>query len=212
MAQPMTVRRSSRLAVSLAAAGMLVAGCSDAAAPSSGSSPGGLADDAVSPPGPIGRLQPCPSLTAGTRTELPAVTLRCLGPGPAQALSRLPARPYVVNLWASWCRPCYQESPRLRAAARAANGRVGFLGVDTADKHSSALAFLNEFDLSYPQLSDPNGDALHRIGAPGLPVTLAVDADGRIVYRRIGEISAAQLAAAVRAADPSAGVPPARTP
>jgi thiol-disulfide isomerase/thioredoxin len=119
------------------------------------------------------------------------------------ALDHLPARPYVVNFWASWCEPCQREAPRLAAAAAAMGGRVAFLGVDTQDDRDSALKFLHRFGVDYPQLVDPAGDVLYRLPAPGLPVTVAVDASGRVVYRRLGEISATQLTAALNAADPT---------
>ena len=147
-------------------------------------------------------LQRCPTAAPTARAELPSTTLRCLGAGPALALAQLPARPYIVNLWASWCIPCQREASRFAAAVTAAHGTVDFLGVDTEDERGSALDFLHHFALDYPQLADPNGDVLHRLPEPGLPVTLAVDAAGRVVYRRIGEISAAQLAAALHAANP----------
>lgn len=133
---------------------------------------------------------------------LPAVTLHCLTGGSAVTLTRLPVRPFVVNLWASWCAPCRSEAPRLAAAAAAAGQQVGFLGVDTADARGAALAFLRRYGIGYPQLADPNSDTLHRLGAPGLPVTLAVNAAGRLVYQRIGEMSTGQLAAALHVADP----------
>ena len=147
-------------------------------------------------------LTRCPAAAPVTRADLPSTTLRCLGDGPALSLARLPARPYVVNLWASWCIPCQREAPRFAAAIAAAHGDVGFIGVDTEDDRGSALDFLHHFGIVYPQLADPNGDVLHRLPAPGLPVTLAVNADGRIVYRRIGEISTDQLTAALQAVDP----------
>lgn len=129
--------------------------------------------------------------------------LRCLGGGPAVPLAHLPSRPYVVNLWASWCVPCQREAPRLAAAAAAAQGHVDFLGIDTTDDSASALDFLHHVGISYPQLADPRGDVGHHLGLPGIPVTLALGAGGRIGYRRIGEVSTAQLAAALHAADPA---------
>lgn len=152
------------------------------------------------------QLPSCPAGIPAPGTQLPAVTLRCLDGRSSLTLDRLPARPYLINLWASWCEPCRREAPRLATAAAAAGPRVQFLGVDTADGRDPALAFVDDFGIAYPQLADPNSDVLHQLPAPGLPVTLAVDASGRVVYRRIGEISAEQLAAAVHAADPSAPV------
>lgn len=146
--------------------------------------------------------QRCPVDGPRGTQALPAVTLRCLTGGSAVTLTRLPARPFVINLWASWCVPCRREAPRLAAAAAAVGRQVGFLGVNTADARGAALAFLHRYGIHYPQLSDPNSDILHRLGAPGLPVTLAVNAAGRLVYQRIGEISTGQLAAALHVADP----------
>lgn len=147
-------------------------------------------------------LRDCPVASPAARTQLPAVTLRCLGSARTLSLDRLPRRPTIVNLWASWCVQCQREAPRLAAAAASVGHRVAFVGVDTEDERDSALDYLHYFRLTYPQLADPNADVLHRLAAPGLPVTVAVDAAGRVVYRRIGEISAAQLSAALRAADP----------
>jgi len=197
--------RTAGVLVPVVVLGLLASGCG-------GGTVGQQRDDpaaSVGTPGPgrLPKLDACPAAAPGPRAELPAVRLRCLGPGPALALDRLPARLYVINLWASWCLPCRLEAPRLRAAAAATRGHVQFLGIDSQDERGSALDFLAYVGVGYPQLADPNAGTLHRLGAPGLPVTLAVDADGRIVYRRIGEISTAQLAAAVHAADPTARLP-----
>lgn len=187
---------------------LLVAGCgaatgSTVAVSSADSAAGSTQPSWVARP----PLPPCPA-AAAPDTQLPAVSLRCLGPGPALSLDRLPARPFVINLWASWCEPCRREAPRLAAAAAAAAGRVTFLGVDSDDDRDPALAFVHDFGINYAQLVDPNSYVLHRLSVPGLPVTLAVDATGRVVYRRIGEISAAQLADAVHASDATASASP----
>lgn len=155
-------------------------------------------------------LTACPTGASETRVPLPSVRLTCFTGGAALSLASLPARPYVVNLWASWCSPCQREAPRFAAAAARYRGQVAFLGVDTQDQRSAALVFLGRFGLGYPQLSDPDGAVLHRLGAAGLPVTLAVDAAGQVVYRRLGEVSSAQLRAALYAADPGLRLPAGR--
>lgn len=153
------------------------------------------------------KLPPCPAGAATGGAQLPAVELSCLDGRSRLTLTHLPSRPFVVNLWASWCDPCRREAPRLAAAASAATGRVAFLGIDTDDDRTAALSFLHDFGIDYPQLTDAGSDVLHGLSSPGLPVTVAIDATGHIVYRRIGEISADQLADAVHAADPAAAIP-----
>lgn len=156
-------------------------------------------------------LQACPDRRVGDVRRAAAGRDAALpGPGSPVPLRRLPPAPHVINLWASWCAPCRVEAPRLRAAAQASSGRVQFLGIDIQDGRQAALSFLSDFGIDYPQLADRNGDVLHQLGAPGIPVTLVVDATGRIVYRRIGEISDEQLAAAMHAADPNIPLPTAK--
>ena len=195
-------------AVALGMVALLAAGCAGAG-PDAATSPAAARADPSHSASLVTQpsVKPCPAAAPTARAQLPAVSLSCLGGGPGLALDHLPAGAYVVNLWASWCEPCRREAPRLAAAAEAAGGRVQFLGVDTNDGRGPALAFLQDFGIGYPQVADPDGDVLHRLPAPGLPVTLALNAAGQVVYRRIGEATAQQLADAVRAADPPAPVP-----
>ena len=124
---------------------------------------------------------------------LPALRLPCLVPGEDVALDDLGDRPVLVNLWASWCAPCREEMPLLQAAYERDGDRVGFLGVNTEDSPSAAAALLADSGVSYAHVVDRDRDLLNGLAAPGLPVTLAVAADGRIIDRQIGQMSAARL-------------------
>lgn len=122
------------------------------------------------------------------------MTLPCLGAGPAVEMSARRDRPQLINVWASWCIPCQKEMPRMQAAHEASGSRVLFLGVDTWDSRESALDFLAAVGVTYPQVFDADGRFL-RVGlrVPGVPVTVLVDRDGRVVYRRVGEMSSQQI-------------------
>ena len=140
----------------------------------------------------------CESFAAdGTSTPggegVPAVRLPCLIDGPDVALNDLGGRPVLVNLWASWCVPCREEMPLLQQAHERYGDQVGFLGVDTEDTRSAAVSFLADFGITYAHVVDTDKRLLTELGSPGLPVTLAVDAGGRIVDRQIGQMSAARL-------------------
>lgn len=127
------------------------------------------------------------SMTDGE--TLPALTLPCLVPGDDVSLDGLGARPVLVNLWASWCGPCREEMPSLQEAHERAGDQVGFLGVDTRDTPSAAASLLGDLSVTYAHVVDQEGQLLTRLGAPGLPVTLAVASDGRVLDRQIGQAS-----------------------
>jgi cytochrome c biogenesis protein CcmG/thiol:disulfide interchange protein DsbE len=150
----------------------------------------------------------CPRCRRGSRSfsgarppppvaGLPRMTLPCLGPGPAVEVGVRRDRPQLINVWASWCIPCQREMPRLQAAYEAAGDRVLFVGVDTSDTRASALDFLAVVGVTYPQVFDEQGRYPRAMGVPGIPITVLVDATGRVVHRRVGEIPPRELQAAL---------------
>ena len=124
---------------------------------------------------------------------LPALRLPCLVGGQDVSLDDLGDRPVLLNLWASWCAPCREEMPLLQAAYERNGDRVGFLGVITEDTRSAAASLLADLDVTYAHVVDQDKELLTELAVPGLPVTLAVAADGRILDRQIGQASAARL-------------------
>lgn len=124
---------------------------------------------------------------------MPPLRLPCLAPGPDVDLAQLRGRPVLVNIWASWCGPCRKEMPVLTAAHREFGDQIQFVGLNTADAPPTAARFLEEYDVRYPQLADPNNVLLDRLRIPGLPVTLILDADGSIVEKHIGTYEGPEL-------------------
>jgi thiol-disulfide isomerase/thioredoxin len=114
--------------------------------------------------------------------------------GAKLSLSDYAGHVLVMNFWGSWCTPCRAEAPVLATLARRFQARgVRFLGVDIRDSTASAEAFLNDFRISYPSLSDPGDEialAFHGAVTPaGIPTTLVIARDGRIAARVIGQVS-----------------------
>jgi cytochrome c biogenesis protein CcmG/thiol:disulfide interchange protein DsbE len=108
-------------------------------------------------------------------------------------LRSLQGRPVVLNFWASWCIPCAHEAPRLVASAKEHEGRVLFLGVDVKDFSSDARKFLRRFHVNYVSVRDGGSGTYDAYGLTGLPESYFLDASGRIVEHKIGEISAGEL-------------------
>jgi thiol-disulfide isomerase/thioredoxin len=104
----------------------------------------------------------------------------------------------VLNFWGSWCAPCRAEAPALGQLARQLRSRgVRFVGVDIRDEPDSALAFMQQFNVDYPSISDPSDEiALEfRTTVPpaDIPTTLVIDRDGRIADRIFGASSYSEL-------------------
>jgi thiol-disulfide isomerase/thioredoxin len=136
------------------------------------------------------------SISQPLRTPLPAVTLSTLD-GASQPLAELRGTPLVLNLWATWCPPCARELPLLVHAARNEHG-VRIVLIDQGQDAATVRAYLRAHRLDPPMvLLDADGALLRAYHSPGLPTTLFIAPDGRLVSAHVGELSQATLAQAL---------------
>jgi len=112
-------------------------------------------------------------------------------------LGDLRGRPVVLNFWASWCVPCRREMPAFQAAHRQLGERVAFVGMNHEDGRRPALAFLDETGADYPSGYDPEGKVAAAYGLRGLPTTVFISGDGRILATRRGEMTRPELDRAI---------------
>lgn len=145
-------------------------------------------------------IEDCPAEigTAPGKNALPDITLDCLGGGTQVDLSRLVGTPTVINLWASWCAPCREELPLLAKADREFGSSVRVLGIDFDDPApDDAIELLTLSGVTYPQLVDRDSKIRTSLGVVGLPQTVFVDAQGRMVaterkpFRSYADLTAA---------------------
>src|SRR3712207_4685447 len=89
----------------------------------------------------------------GERRDAPAFELEKLFGGGEQSLTDYKGKVVVLNVWASWCEPCRDESPLLqRWHERISKDGGAVVGVDVQDASDDARKFVREYKLSYPML------------------------------------------------------------
>lgn len=132
--------------------------------------------------------------SAGAGGRAPGFTLdRVDDPGVTVSLKDFARRPLVLNFWASWCVPCRKEMPAFQAASERLAGRVAFVGINHQDSRAGATELLRDTGVRYPTGYDPGGEVAAAYGLFGMPTTVFVSPSGRILERRVGEISPEEL-------------------
>ncbi len=132
-------------------------------------------------PAPETILAPVPGLFARDGTPLPGIA-------PADFKGAVT----LVNVWASWCVPCHDEAPLLHTLAE--DSRIRVVGINYKDQPDNARRFLGRYGNPFVAAgADGNGRASMDWGVYGVPETFLVGRDGKIAYKLIGPITAANL-------------------
>jgi cytochrome c biogenesis protein CcmG/thiol:disulfide interchange protein DsbE len=109
--------------------------------------------------------------------------------GETLTLSDLRGQVVIINFWASWCPPCRDEAPYLEATWRKYRDQgVVFIGVDYVDTEPNALAYIEEFDITYPNGPDIGQKIAEAYRIKGVPETFYVDKTGQLRGVHIGPL------------------------
>jgi cytochrome c biogenesis protein CcmG/thiol:disulfide interchange protein DsbE len=132
---------------------------------------------------------------AGPRAQGPAPDFTLVTfEGESITLSDLVGQVVVINFWASWCPPCREEAAYLEATWRQYKDMgVVFLGVDYVDTEPEALAYIEEFDITYPNGPDLGTRISQLYRIQGVPETFFVAKDGTIRSVKIGPLLPPEL-------------------
>jgi thiol-disulfide isomerase/thioredoxin len=102
-------------------------------------------------------------------------------------LSDFRGKPLVINVWASWCGPCRDEMGSLDRLARRHNGRqFNVIGISTDDHADKAQAFVVGAGVSFDNYLDKNLLLETMLGANRIPLTVLVDARGKVLAKVYG--------------------------
>ncbi len=116
--------------------------------------------------------------------ELPSLT----DPNKRVSSKTLLGKPYLFNVWATWCIECRHEHQTLLDIQR--SGQVPIIGLNWKDDNSAALSWLGELGNPYSEvLVDQNGHTAIDWGVYGAPETFLVDAKGIVIYKQVGPMS-----------------------
>lgn len=137
-------------------------------------------------------------LTAGdvTGAVAPEFELKLLdGNGKTLKLSELKGKAVVLNFWATYCVPCKTEMPELeKLQTQYAGQGLQIVGVTKDDDTEKAISeFSRKMGINYPVLLGTEKVEEIYGGIDGLPTTFFIDRTGKVVTRKLGQMSRDQI-------------------
>lgn len=138
------------------------------------------------PPAPavVGKLLPDVSLTGTDGRET--------------KLSSFRGRPLLIDVWATWCGPCLAWMPSLGRLEKEMRGNgLQVVSIDRDEAAETATHYLSLHGFQWPNYHDGEGKLSKALGDRRIPLTLLVDAQGRIAYAGIGGEDEAALRKAI---------------
>jgi cytochrome c biogenesis protein CcmG/thiol:disulfide interchange protein DsbE len=104
----------------------------------------------------------------------------------------------LMNFWATWCPPCKEEMPALERLYREERGHgVVVLGIDQGESAEVARGFVRAHGITFPILLDEDQKYASSYVSIGLPTTVIVGRDGRVVKGIDGAQTLEQFRAAL---------------
>jgi thiol-disulfide isomerase/thioredoxin len=166
--QPFHVDKSSGAILALLTVALLFTGC-----------------NSIEPFGSPGHPEPSPAVVTASPDAARDFTLLSLDGDPV-TLSDLKGQWVLINFWATWCPPCVSEMPYLQRVSEERDMVV--LGINYKETAESASRFVEENEITFPILMNPDEIVILFYEARSLPRTYVIDPDGNVALRIVGEI------------------------
>ncbi len=117
----------------------------------------------------------------------PQFSLPQLEGGKKLSLSAYRGKVVYVDFWASWCGPCRQSLPLMNEVRNKLKSK-GFevLAVNLDEEPEAGLAFLKQFPVDYPVVSDTQGKTPELYGVQGMPTSYLIDRKGQVQLVHVG--------------------------
>lgn len=111
------------------------------------------------------------------------------GKGPERTLRDYRGEVVLLNIWATWCGPCREEMPSLQKLHERFGGEglhVVAVSVDEPGSTGAIREFAQQYGLGFDLLHDLTGAIQRQYQTTGVPETLVIGRDGRILRKQIG--------------------------
>jgi cytochrome c biogenesis protein CcmG, thiol:disulfide interchange protein DsbE len=121
--------------------------------------------------------------------SVPPFDLPVLGnPGMKLTNAQLAGRPWVLNVWGTWCVACREEHETLLTISK--QNVLPLVGLNWKDEDDAAVDWLKQLGNPYSVVAvDRDGRTAIDFGVYGAPETFFIDADGRVQYRHVGPMT-----------------------
>src|SRR5210317_1101387 len=103
--------------------------------------------------------------------------------GRSEFLSRYLGKPLIINVWASYCGPCLAEMGSLERLFQRYGDRFNVIGISIDDYRERAEGFLAKAGTTFPHFIDRQLMLENLFGAKSIPLTLLIDAEGRVLQK-----------------------------
>ncbi|MCB0156076.1 MAG: TlpA family protein disulfide reductase [Anaerolineae bacterium] len=130
---------------------------------------------------------PLPPITPEPAYDFTLETLN----GETINLKELRGQWVLLNFWATWCAPCVKEMPYLQQIAD--EGQMVVLGINFNESAADVAQFIDQHQITFPILLNPNDVILTVYQARSLPRTFVIAPDGTVVQQIIGEVNPEQF-------------------
>jgi thiol-disulfide isomerase/thioredoxin/outer membrane lipoprotein-sorting protein len=137
----------------------------------------------------VADLEPLPKRPSGPSSEsvsgkpAPDLSLTSAN-GKEVKLSSYRGRPLLIDVWATWCGPCLLWMPSLGKLESEMRSRgLQVISVDVDKESDKATHYMSIHGFTWPNYHDPQGKLGRAFGETQIPLTLLIDADGRLVFQ-----------------------------
>lgn len=128
-----------------------------------------------------------PFATSALEVGDQAPELELPGSGQAVRITKHPGKVIYLDFWASWCGPCRQSFPWMNAMQEKYKAQdFQIVGVNLDALPEDADQFLKKIPARFTVAYDPKGNSPLKYGVKGMPTSLLIDKDGKILYQHVG--------------------------